>query len=43
MHLDCGFMDELRKYIMAEHHFQLQCSGDLLHGLCEECTKNSDL
>ena len=43
MHLDCGFMDELRKHIMAEHHFQLQCSGDLLHGLCEECTKNSDL
>ena len=37
------FMDELRKHIMAEHHFQLQCSGDLLHGLCEECTKNSDL
>ena len=25
MHLDCGFMDELRKHIMAEHHFQLQC------------------
>ena len=43
MHLDCGFMDELRKHVMAEHHFQLQCSGDLLHGLCEECTKNSDL
>ena len=34
MHLDCGVMDELRKHIMAEHHFQLQCSGDLLHGLC---------
>ena len=37
------FIDELRKHVMAEHHFQLQCSGDLLHGLCEECTKNSDL
>ena len=43
MHLDCGFMDELREHIMAEHHFRLQCSGDLLHGLCEECAKNSDL
>ena len=42
MHLDCGFMDELREHIMEEHHFQLQCSGDLLHGLCEECAKNSD-
>ena len=27
---------------MEEHHFQLQCSGDLLHGLCEDCAKNSD-
>ena len=34
--------DELREHIMEEHHFQLQCSGDLLHGLCEECAKNSD-
>ena len=38
MHLDCSFMDELRKHVMAEHHFKLQCSGDLLHGLCEECS-----
>ena len=40
MHLDCGFMDELRKHVMAEHHFQLQCSGDLLHGLCQLYSTN---
>ena len=36
-HLDCDFMDELRQHLLEEHGFLLQCSGDLLHGLCQEC------
>ena len=36
-------MDELRKHVMAEHHFKLQCSGDLLHGLCEKCAENNSI
>ena len=34
---DCDFMDELRQHLLEEHGFLLQCSGDLLHGLCQEC------
>ena len=30
-------MDELRQHLLEEHGFLLQCSGDLLHGLCQEC------
>ena len=43
MHLDCGFMDELREHIMEEHHFQLQCSGDcLLYTSCPQCGTHHD-
>lgn len=39
IHLDCGFMDEIRKHLEKHHHFELECSGSSLFGLCEECRK----
>ncbi|MDO5408825.1 MAG: transcriptional repressor [Lachnospiraceae bacterium] len=37
VHLDCGFMDEIRSHLEQYHHFQLQCSGSSLFGICDEC------
>lgn len=36
-HLDCDFMDEFKEHLFDEHGFRLQCSGDMLHGICKEC------
>lgn len=38
-HLDCGFMEEIRRHLQSHHDFQLQCSGSSLFGLCDECQK----
>lgn len=37
VHLDCDFMDELREHLYRDHGFRLQCSGDMLHGICQDC------
>lgn len=37
LHLDCHFMDEVREHLEAEHGFQLQCEGSILHGVCRKC------
>jgi Fur family ferric uptake transcriptional regulator len=36
-HLDCGFMDEVRAHLEAQHGFALQCEGSILYGLCSRC------
>ena len=36
-HLDCGFMDEIRRHIAHSHAFTLQCEGSVLYGVCENC------
>lgn len=36
-HLDCGFMEQVRAHLMAEHGFALQCEGSMLYGLCKAC------
>ena len=28
--------------LCAEHGFRLQCSGDILHGICKDCENRSD-
>ena len=38
-HLDCGFMDELKKHIKSDHGFEIKCSGSVLYGVCKECKK----
>ena len=39
VHLDCDFMDELKEHLYRDHEFRLQCSGDMLHGICQDCEK----
>jgi Fur family ferric uptake transcriptional regulator len=41
LHLDCGFMDEVRRHLTAQHGFALQCEGSVLYGLCSECAKKN--
>ena len=42
VHLDCDFMDELKEHLFRDHDFRLQCSGDMLHGICKDCENKSD-
>jgi Fur family ferric uptake transcriptional regulator len=37
MHLDCAFMDEIRKNLMKQYGFTLECNGSTLSGLCRNC------
>ena len=37
IHLDCGFMNELKNHIEEKHGFTLKCSGSILYGICSEC------
>ncbi len=36
-HLECDFMDEVKKHLASEHGFTLQCEGSILYGICSEC------
>jgi len=39
LHLDCGFMDELKKHILHDHGFEIKCSGSVIFGVCSNCKK----
>ncbi len=39
MHLECGFMHDIKKHLSERHGFALQCEGSILYGLCENCRK----
>lgn len=39
IHLDCGFMDEIRSHILEHHGFGIECKGSILYGICEECSR----
>ena len=39
IHLDCHFMEEFKEHLFLDHGFRLQCSGDMLHGLCKDCAE----
>ncbi|MCI2046494.1 MAG: transcriptional repressor [Faecalibacterium sp.] len=41
-HLDCGFMDEVRAHLSAQHGFLLQCEGSMLYGTCSRCRQAPD-
>lgn len=40
MHLDCDFMSDIKKNLMKQYGFTLECNGSTLCGLCSECSKN---
>ncbi|MFR7735733.1 MAG: hypothetical protein ACLU16_08160, partial [Blautia wexlerae] len=29
-------------HLFRDHGFRLQCSGDMLHGICKDCENKSD-
>lgn len=37
IHLDCDFMEQLKEHLYLDHGFLLQCNGDMLHGICQDC------
>lgn len=37
VHLECDFMEEIRKHIKEHHGFYLECQNSTLNGLCKEC------
>jgi len=39
IHLDCGFMEELKGHLAADHKFELQCEGNMLQGICSKCSE----
>ena len=42
-HMDCGFMAEVRRHLLEEHGFTLQCEGSVLYGLCRRCAAGSEV
>ena len=39
IHLECDFMEEIREHLERNHHFDLQCEGSVLYGICDKCKK----
>ena len=42
MHLECGFMHDIKKHLSESHGFELQCGGSILYSLCEKCRNNNN-
>ncbi len=41
LHMDCDFMDEMRRHLYEGHGFILQCEGSVLYGLCRRCAEKA--
>lgn len=41
IHLECEFMDEIKKHVMSHHGFELECDTSVLNGICSECRKDA--
>lgn len=42
-HLECEFMNELKKHIYKHHAFTLECKTSMLYGICDECQKRQNM
>lgn len=42
IHLDCGFMDEIKSHVYEEHGFEILCKGSILYGLCKACSERRE-
>ena len=40
--MECHFMEEITKHLYEHHRFSLECSGSVLMGLCENCSRKAD-
>lgn len=43
IHLDCGFMNELKSHLADGHGFTLKCKGSILYGVCKECSEKNKI
>ena len=41
IHLDCGFMHDIKKHLSERHGFTLDCDGSILYGICSDCKEKS--
>lgn len=39
MHLECGFMKEIKEHLLKSHGFALRCEGSVLYGICRDCAE----
>lgn len=37
IHLECGFMKDIRAHLEEHHGFALECNSSVLYGMCREC------
>lgn len=42
MHLECDFMEDIKRHLSEEHGFELKCEGSILYGVCSECGKGNN-
>lgn len=42
MHLECDFMEDIKRHLAEEHGFLLLCDGSILYGICDECRKKEE-
>ena len=40
IHMDCGFMAEMKKHIEQSHSFTVDIGKTVIYGLCGECENN---
>ncbi len=43
IHLDCGFMHDIKEHLYSSHGFELQCDGSILYGVCRECLQKNKI
>mgnify|MGYP004527304383 CR=1 FL=1 len=41
IHMDCSFVDDLRRHFKDEHSFELDCAKTIIYGTCADCAVNS--
>ena len=41
IHLDCGFMHDIKAHLSERHGFTLDCDGSILYGICSDCKRKS--
>lgn len=37
IHLNCGYINELKKHLLDDHGFVLKCTDSILYGVCIDC------
>ena len=38
-HLDCDFMEEIKKHVRKDHGFNMECHNSVIYGVCQNCNR----